>query len=167
MQRVGARKVSPSAMSPFATWTGTSLPWQCALLALVLTGCRAADEACLVKSAEPLITIQEVRDAATNALIPEVSVAGVLFLGSPVTDLGLLVDPKRAPTIRVSVVGQTLRCIVACGFAANSGAYRLLIGAPGYLDREVLLNADYSLQDNGCPKLRRGGPKLVLSLLRA
>ena len=131
------------------------------LLGLAITGCRlSGGEACTVRSGDPLITLATVKDSASGAPIPDVTVSGVQFEGSPVTNMEFLVNPDRGPTSQVTLDAQTLRCHIACGFASSVGKYRFLLGAQGYRTREIIVDARYAETSSGCPTLLRRGLSL-------
>lgn len=133
---------------------------------LLWSGCKVAGESCLVRAGEPLITVAAVRDSASGVAIPVVRISDIHFHGSIVPDLGVLVDPSRAPVMRAVVEGPVLRCTVVCGFAASSGEYRFTVTAPGYASRVVTVDASYARLSDACPKVMSAGPRLSVALAK-
>lgn len=123
------------------------------------------DEACSIRAAEPLVTVELVSDSASGAAIPVVLVSDVRIGGFPYLP-ATLVDPQRAPVIRATVEGDAVRCVVSCGFGSNEGSFELTMAAPGYRGRTLTFEADYSTLTNGCPHLQRDGFKLRTTLTK-
>lgn len=123
------------------------------------------DEACAIRAAEPLLTVELVSDSASGAAVPVVFVSNVRYSGFPVLPTSL-VDPERAPVRQATAEGDSVRCVVSCGFGSTGGPYELTIAAPGYRARTLTFDADYSTLTNGCPHLQRDGFKLRTTLAR-
>ena len=125
----------------------------------------AGDEACAIRAAEPLVTVELVADSASGAEVPVVLVSNVRYSGFPLLPTSL-VDPQRATVRQATVEGDAVRCVVICGFGSNGGPYEVTITAPGYRPRTVNFAADYNRLDDGCPRLQRDGFKLRLTLTK-
>src|SRR5687767_14124551 len=112
--------------------------------ALLLAACdRYTVGTCDVITGEPLITIDRVQDALSGAGIPVVTIGSVVFDGSvPFPGSGLVAT--GLPNHDATVVGDSLRCQVACGFGFLEGAYSMSINAAGYRDTTISFNATYN-----------------------
>ncbi|MEO7963278.1 MAG: hypothetical protein ABIT38_05140 [Gemmatimonadaceae bacterium] len=141
--------------------------WVCGVLVLAVAGCKNSDEACAIRSGEPLITVASVQDSVSHAQIADVTLSEILFNNAPVANFEFLVNPDRGPTSQVTVDAQSLRCKVACGFASATGTYRFVLGAPGYRSRIVVLDARYAQVSSGCPALLKGGMVVNESLAKS
>lgn len=126
----------------------------------------AGDEACAIRAAEPLVTVESVADSASGAPVPVVFVSNVRYSGFPPLLPTSLVDPQRAPVRQATVEGDAVRCVVICGFGSSEGPYEVTISAPGYRPRTVNFAAEYNRLDDGCPRLQRDGFKLRLALTK-
>lgn len=136
------------------------------VLASALGACRlTGDEACAIRAAEPLVTVEAAADSASGAAIPVILVSNVRYSGFPLLPASL-VDPQRAPVRQATVDGEAIRCAVTCGFGSNEGPYEVTIAAPGYRSRTVTFSAEYTRLEVGCPRLQRDGVKLSLTLSR-
>ena len=126
----------------------------------------AGDEACAIRAAEPLVTVELVADSASGAPVPVVFVSNVRYGGFPPLLPTSLDDPQRAPVRQATVEGDAVRCVVICGFGSMGGPYELTITAPGYRSRTLAFAADYNSLDDGCPRLQRDGFKLRSTLTK-
>lgn len=133
-------------------------------LALLLAACdRYTVGTCNVVTEGSLITIARVQNALNDADVPAVTIGSVVFDGGvPFPGSGLLAWPNHHG---VTVVGDSLRCEVACGFGMLEGTYSMSIHAAGYRDTTLTFNATYSSRHGGCPLTLSDGKRLELRLL--
>lgn len=137
-------------------------------VATLLAGCRlSGDEACAIRAAEPLVTIEQVTDSASGAPVPVVLLRDVRYGGFPPLPAEVLVAPERAPVRQATVEGDAVRCVVSCGFGSLEGTYEATLHAPGYRPRTIGFVAQYRQLDAGCPRRQRGGVRLRVALERS
>jgi hypothetical protein len=133
------------------------------LLVLAVAACNGPTLGyCDIFYDEPLLNVINVRDRVTNAALPQVMIRNVNYNGRVVADLHPLVDGSPAPGI--TIVGQELRCDVACGFSVDEGPYQFTVHRVGYRDTTVTTNAVYATRRGSCPTTLSGGVKLHLVL---
>lgn len=127
------------------TGKGGLLPWRVvqtasvALLLLTAGGCNGGMGCPMGYAADdPIVHIRDARNSATGARIPLLVLSSIKIGGrlQQTGDMSFLV-PLRARNVAID--GVTLRCTVACDFAAERGSYEFTASAPGYRDRVVSL----------------------------
>jgi len=119
---------------------------------------------CDVRYEDPLLTIAQVVDSRTGALLPQVFVRDVRFNGAALGDLRLLSEPW--PGRGVSLTGSDLECTVSCGFGTQEGVYEMTIHRPAYRDTTFTVDARYrsSRGPGECRVVAAGGVRLNLRL---
>lgn len=135
------------------------------LAGLLLGACSSnAVGPCDVRYEDPLLTIAQVADSRTGALLPQVLVRDVRFNGTGLGDLRMLAEPW--PGRGVAATGSDLQCTVACGFGTQEGVYEMTIHRPAYRDTTLTIDARYQSSRGAgeCRVVVSGGVRLHLRL---
>lgn len=134
--------------------------------ALLMCACSTSGAGpCIVRYEDPLLTIAQVVDTRSSALLPQVYVRNVRFNGTAVGDFRLLTE--GGPIRGVLVTGSDLECTVACGFGTQEGTYEMTIYRPSFRDTTFSVDARYrgrSSGSGGCPTVFSDGVVLNLRL---
>lgn len=92
------------------------------------------------------------QDGHTGRNIAQVVLHGFTFQGR--SDLGptfltghLCLTPRN-----VLVQNEVLTCTGACAFGAKEGHYTLVIGAAGYRDTTLTIDAQFARSEANCPR---------------
>jgi len=113
-------------------WAHLSLAWGLILTLTALSGCGVGGYGCGAGYAvnNAALELTSVTDSRTGAAISHVTLSGLTFDGSAITDLQSL-TPNQL-THGVTVAGNTLICDVPCTFGLNAGLYQFTVSATGY-----------------------------------
>jgi len=140
----------------------------CALrIALILAGTTLSCDSdptavCIVLYEDSPISIVEVTSAATGAALGEIFIRDVRLNGNVVTNPATLVG---SPSHDVTVEGDQLRCFVSCGFGSQVGNYEFIVRRPGFADKVITVNADYTgSRRDGCTLYLSKGAELRVQL---
>lgn len=125
-------------------------------------------DACNDIREEPLFAIVAATDQASGAQVAEVTIRDVFYMGMPFGNVAdLLVTNTPTPTQGVTVEGQVLRCRIACTFGSVPGDYTFTVGATGFRDSTIAVNAAYRVEADGCRRSLKTGALLTLTLTRS
>lgn len=125
-------------------------------------------DACYGIREEPLFAIVAATDHGSGAQIAEVTISDIQYMGMPFGNVAdLLVTNTPTPAQGVTVEGQVLRCRIACTFGRVPGDYTFTVGATGFRDSTLAVNADYRVEADGCRRSLKTGAFLTLSLTRS
>lgn len=136
----------------------------CVVIPLLSSCERQSVGICAVFYRDPVITVVSVSDASTSLSLGSVLIGEVKISGNRVSPIESLVA-VNAPVTNVEVLGDRLRCTVACGFGNMPGTYEMRLHHDGYRDTTVVVVARYARkQGNSCPVTFSQGSVLNVGL---
>lgn len=97
-----------------------------------------------VVSRDPLWLIRSVRHGQSGAAVPQVTLSDIVILGGRQTAADMQFFAKHQLSRNISADGDRLICTVECTFGGEQGPWEFTISAPGFRDKRVSYDMQYS-----------------------
>ncbi len=134
------------------------------LLGLCLFGCDEKEDntvgPCIHQYQDPILTIEEVRDAQTNESLESVVLTEFSIDGAAIQTEMLVAEFAN----NVEQKGDSLLCTIPCAFGTQAGHYEFIVLTSGYVAKAVSFDLEYEEFEGGCPSYNRGGAEEEIAL---
>lgn len=144
------------------------------LLSALLASCGGTDDSpdvlfgpCYHGYAEPVLTLEFARSAASGQAIGEVALSAFAINGQPVTvEKQFGVESMTSqPSFNVRIENGLLHCTLPCGFGIASGRYEFSAAAQGHRTKRLHIDAAYAALVGNCPSFSTEGTVATLELV--
>jgi hypothetical protein len=150
----------------YATRLGRGLVLFAVVAGMSILSCRDDDSTagpCVHNYLDAVVHLASVRNHATQAPLDTV------FMSAAAVDdhlylLTALVQEANASG--VTLVGDSLRCVLPCSFGHEEGHWAVTLSARGFARQEVEFDADYAVFHGGCPSWNDSGTVVDLEIGR-
>ena len=125
------------------------------ILICVVTACNSPNISgpCVHTYEDPVIHIDRVADVVTGTSISAFQITSALIDSFNLDAASL----RSSVSYNAVVFNSVLICNTPCGFGTTAGTYTLSISAPNYKDTTIVIQANYTVFNGGCPSSNSGG----------
>jgi len=116
---------------------------------------------CIHHYLDAAVHLTSVRDHATQAPLDTVFISAAAVDGH--THL-LSSLAQEEPASGVTLVGESLRCVLPCSFGHEEGHWVVTLSARGYAQQALEFDANYAVFHGGCPSWNDNGTVVNLDI---